>query len=181
MKTLSILFFTLFLSIRVTAQLDPTSVFIPMTDGNELAGDLYLPNDTDTFPTILIQTPYNKNFYLFSGLPLSIGYDISMSDYAILIVDWRCFFESTAACTLDFNRGEDGYDVVEWVVQQSWSNGKVGTWGPSALGNIQFEVAPCFCTRCTRSTSVIGGPLDAWRGWVVTTRGIGVSGSCFLE
>jgi predicted acyl esterase len=39
------------------------------------------------------------------------------------------------------NRGQDGYDIVEWIAQQTWSDGKIGTWGPSALGKIQYQTA----------------------------------------
>jgi putative CocE/NonD family hydrolase len=28
----------------------------------------------------------------------------------------------------------DGYDIVEWIVQQPWSNGKVGSYGISYSG-----------------------------------------------
>ncbi|MEM7036614.1 MAG: CocE/NonD family hydrolase [Bacteroidota bacterium] len=125
----------------VFAQLNPQSLSIPMRDGANLAGDLYLPNNTDTFPVILIQLPYNKARYQIGGLPLGVGFDISASDYAFVVVDWRCFYASTSACTTNVNRGEDGYDVVEWVAQQNWCDGNVGTYGPSALGNVQFETA----------------------------------------
>lgn len=112
-----------------------------MRDGQALAAHLYLPNQTDSFPAILIQTPYNKSLYQFAGLPLGVGYDLEESNYAFVVLDWRCFFGSLPACTLSPNRGEDGYDAVEWIAEQPWSNGKVGTWGPSALGNVQFSTA----------------------------------------
>jgi predicted acyl esterase len=122
-------------------QLDPEVISIPMRDGEELAAHLYRPNDTDAFPVILIQTPYNKAGFQLIGLPLGVDYDISSSDYAFVVVDWRCFFGSLPACTLNPNRGEDGYDAVEWIAAQPWSNGKIGTWGPSALGGVQFSTA----------------------------------------
>ena len=31
----------------------------------------------------------------------------------------------------------DGYDTIEWIAKQSWSNGKVGMYGPSAMGITQ--------------------------------------------
>lgn len=135
------LFLLLFLPLSLFAQLDPEPISIPMRDGQELAADLYLPNQADSFPVILIQTPYNKNFYKFTGLPLGIGYELEDSPYAFVVLDWRCFWGSTGACTLDVNRGEDGYDAVEWIAEQPWSNGSIGTWGPSALGNVQFSTA----------------------------------------
>ena len=38
-------------------------------------------------------------------------------------------------------RGEDGHDAVEWIAGQSWCDGNVGTWGASALGNVQAHTA----------------------------------------
>lgn len=131
----------LFSAEQVQAQFIPTAVSIPMRDGKELAGDLYLPNESGSFPTILIQTPYSKSGFLLTGLPLGVNYDISQSDYAFLVVDWRCFFQSAEACVIGGNNGEDGHDVVEWIADQEWSDGKVGTWGPSALGSVQFQTA----------------------------------------
>ncbi len=29
---------------------------------------------------------------------------------------------------------EDGYDTIEWIAKQTWSNGKVGISGRSAMG-----------------------------------------------
>jgi predicted acyl esterase len=46
-----------------------------------------------------------------------------------------------AAAVAQPNRGEDGYDLIEWISQQSWCDGNIGTWGPSALGKVQFETA----------------------------------------
>ena len=124
------------------AQLNPISFNIPMRDGKFLAADLYLPNnDSIARPTILIQTPYNKNFYQWLGLPVKVGTNINSSPFNFVVADWRCFYGSTAACTSSVNRGEDGYDCVEWIAIQPWSDGSVGTWGPSALGIIQFQTA----------------------------------------
>ncbi len=113
-----------------------------MRDGKFLAADIYLPNnDSLPRPTILIQTPYQKNYYHGLGLPLQVGFNINASPFNFVIADWRCFYGSTSACTTAINRGQDGYDCVEWIAQQSWSNDSTGTWGPSALGVIQFQTA----------------------------------------
>ena len=132
----------LLISLSSFAQLNPIAVSIPMRDGKLLAADIYLPNNDSTpRPTILIQTPYQKNFYHGLGLPLQVGFNINASPFNFVIVDWRCFYGSAAACTTSVNRGQDGYDCVEWIAQQTWSNGSTGTWGPSALGLIQFQTA----------------------------------------
>ncbi len=137
-KYLLLLF--LFVSVFAKSQITYTSVMIPMRDGEFLAADYYLPAGCTSCPVILIQTPYQKNWYRLS-LPLQVGTDLPNSNYAFVIVDWRGFYGSAAALVASPNRGEDGYDVIEWISQQSWCDGNVGTWGPSALGKIQFETA----------------------------------------
>ncbi len=66
MKTTATLFLLLSLSLSCFAQLNRTTISIPMRDGKNLAADLYLPNNTDSFPTILIQTPYSKGTFPLS-------------------------------------------------------------------------------------------------------------------
>jgi predicted acyl esterase len=137
---LAILILITFISPVSNAQLTPTeTVAIPMRDGKNLAADIYIPTSCASCPTILIQTPYNKNS--FNNLPLGFLQDIDASPYVWVIVDWRGFYASSAAVVAQPNRGQDGYDVIEWITEQSWSNGKVGTWGPSALGVIQYQTA----------------------------------------
>lgn len=137
-KYLLILF--LFVSAFAKSQITYTSVMIPMRDGKFLAADYYLPSGCSSCPVILIQTPYQKNWFHFA-LPLGVGTNQPNSNYAFVIVDWRGFYGSAAALVASPNRGEDGYDVIEWISQQTWCDGNVGTWGPSALGKIQFETA----------------------------------------
>lgn len=155
-----LLFYTGF--ILAHGQLSPQEINIPMRDGQDLAADLYLPNQTDEFPIIVIQTPYNKNFYANNGLPLGIGENIQESPYAFVIIDWRCFFASGDACGGESTRGQDGYDAVEWIAEQEWCNGKVGTWGPSALGNVQFETAKEQPPHLTCSVPLVPSPITRY-------------------
>lgn len=120
--------------------LTPIVDSIPMTDGKKLAVDIYRPTGCTQCPTILIQTPYNRIYYRWS-LPLGIGTDLDSSAYNFAIVDWRGFYGSSAAATANPDRGQDGYDAVEWIAAQTWSDGQIGTWGPSALGKIQYQTA----------------------------------------
>ncbi len=133
---------------------------IPMRDGKYLAADLFLPSRPGRYPCVLIQTPYNKDRL---GAPISgkVG-DVSevgrggVSDtlglldrenYAYVVVDWRGFYASKSAMRdiqrrrRRWKRGYDGYDCVEWCAAQSWCNGRIGTWGGSALGKQQFDTA----------------------------------------
>lgn len=120
------------------------AVSIPMRDGKALVADVFLPSRPGAYPTILIQTPYGRQRW-GAAMPdvESPESPFDREQYAIVVVDWRGFYDSRPAGegVAQPRRGEDGYDVVEWIARQPWSNGKVGTWGPSALGRIQFLTA----------------------------------------
>ncbi len=142
-----------------SAQLTPIVDSIPMSDGRKLAADVYIPAGFIQGPAILVQTPYNRLFYRFVGLPLQIGMQVDSSKYVFVFVDWRGFYGSSPAAYIGSpNIGEDGYSCVEWISQQSWSNGKVGTWGASALGRVQFQTAKKNPPHLTCICPLVAGP-----------------------
>ncbi len=110
-----------------------------------LLADVYGSDSTSPKPVILIQTPYNKSLYRLAlgnlGGQSGAGIPYDTSKYNYVIVDWRGFYANKNADITPYNRGLDGYDIVEWIAIQPWCNGKVGTWGGSALGQIQFQTA----------------------------------------
>ncbi len=112
-------------------------------DKKYLNADLYAIDTTTTKPVILIQTPYNKNLYRLKGESGISGSQLPYDsiNYNYVIVDWRGFYSNKSIDSAGYNRGFDGYDAVEWIATQKWSNGKIGTWGGSALGMIQFQTA----------------------------------------
>ena len=143
MKTFLIfIIFNCIMGASIFAQMTPTlnEIWIPMRDGDSLSADVYIPAGTVQGQVILVQTPYNKNPFQF-GLPLGIGQNLDSQPYIWVIVDWRGFYASNGADVSSVNRGEDGYDVCEWISQQSWFADRIGTWGPSALGKIQYQTA----------------------------------------
>lgn len=134
------------------------NVQVPMRDGKSLAADVYLPPKPGKFPSVLIQTPYNRSnmgaVMSTPDAPMGETGRGSASDmkvlmdrehYAYVVVDWRGFYGSKAAMEgvkpLQFRRGLDGFDCVEWIAAQEWSDGRVGTWGGSALGKQQLDTA----------------------------------------
>jgi len=122
----------------ITAISNRTSFSVPMRDGEKLAGDLYSLNPAVPMPVVLIQTPYDKSKY-WTQFELRIPF--SLENYNVFITDWRGRFASSSAKKTKSNNATDGYDVVEWIAKQKWSNGKIGTYGGSALGDVQFKTA----------------------------------------
>ena len=148
----------LFLGIIAQSQvLVPQQVMFPTSQGDSLEVDVYLPNSTSSFPVILIQTPYGKNRFRL-GLPLGIQRNLPSSNYAVVIMDWRGRFSNLSKAIPGLGTGQDGYDLVEWIASQSWSTGKIGTWGPSALGSVQFETAKKQPPHLTCAVPLVAAP-----------------------
>jgi predicted acyl esterase len=145
------------------------NVMIPMRDGKSLAANVLLPAKRGQYPCILVQTPYNKNFMgREMGGEVGRGSEAAWArfdreNYAYVFVDWRGFFGSRKASQgvnqRTWKRGHDGYDCVEWCAKQDWCNGKIGTWGGSALGKQQFD------TAAEQPPSLVcAAPLIAYQG-----------------
>lgn len=66
--------------------------------------------------------------------------------YAVAIQDTRSFLDEDGRTFPYLSDGwgdhQDGYDTVEWLAQQEFSNGNVGTAGVSAMGLTQLMMAP---------------------------------------
>lgn len=112
---------------------------IKMPDGIELAASLYLPNRPDhSLPTILIRLPYNRLEYPEA---LNSALFFARNGYAVLVQDVRGKFGSQGQFAPWENATSDGAATLDWITRQNWSNGKVGTFGCSALGETQYSLA----------------------------------------
>lgn len=132
---------------QVGFDFDIVMAWIPMSDGAKLAADIYLPKTEGPFPAILVLTPYDKSRFnpglieAMKGNQDNFGF-FKTGHYAVVVVDWRGKYASRDAPPGRVGQnGLDGYDCVEWVAGQYWCNGRVGMWGSSALGNIQYQTA----------------------------------------
>lgn len=110
---------------------------IPMRDGVKLATDVYVTKNTQSQGVILIRTPYNKNSL---GLQL-LGKNWARNGWPTVIQDMRGRFSSEGIDTIFKNEHTDGPDTLAWIANQTWSNGKVATFGGSALGITQYLTA----------------------------------------
>lgn len=115
-------------------------VMIPMRDGVRLAADIYIPTAKGKFPALVLRTPYNK-----TGDRADAEYFASRG-YAVVLQDTRGRYASEGDFyfVLDDGWGEhkDGYDTVEWIADQPWCNGNVGSFGLSYTAMDQYMMAP---------------------------------------
>ena len=125
----------------VTIQRDIT---IPMRDGVGLIADVYHPTRDGKvvegkFPVILIRTCYNKDARL--GIYQFDPDSFAKHGFVVVIEDVRGRYKSPGHFYHGIYETKDGYDTVEWVAKQPWSNGKVGMTGLSYLAAVQQAAA----------------------------------------
>ncbi len=117
------------------------TVMAPMRDGVKLATDIHLPEGEGPWPAILVMTPYSrKGVEGFAGETAKRGYALVAQDFRGRFdsqgEDWPVFLSQ------GWGEHQDGYDTVEWIASQKWSNGKIGGWGISAPGVALNMTAP---------------------------------------
>ena len=120
------------------------SLYLTMRDGVKIAVQVVLPKNlppTAKIPTFLLQTrywrfddmrfPFKRFQAIAEFLRVFTGYS-----YAIVLVDVRGTGASFGVWPYPWSIDEimDGGEIVDWVVTQSWSNGKVGAIGISYAG-----------------------------------------------
>jgi len=116
------------------------NVTIAVRDGTKLAADIYRPARggkpvEGRFPTLLTRTPYNKDGAANEG-----RYYAGRS-YNVVANDVRGRYASEGTWRMIADDPSDGYDVVEWIAAQPWSDGKIGTFGTSYAGGTQHALA----------------------------------------
>ena len=150
------------------------SVMIPMRDGTRLSTDLYFPvGADDDLPTILFRDPYNKNTGR-EKTPTQKTYLFASHGFVVAKQDSRGKFESEGIYLAPHgHEAKDGYDTVDWISKQAWSNGKVGASGCSYPGETQMLQAPLLHPSLTAmipqgAGGVIGaanGKYNYWAGF----------------
>lgn len=110
---------------------------VPLREGISLSADVYLPLRAEGLPTIIQWTPYESTRERF----VSWGVWFASRGYAAVVVDVRGRYESEGTFAAWTHDGPDAYDTVTWAADQQWSNGRIGTWGRSYGGLVQWQLA----------------------------------------
>jgi predicted acyl esterase len=143
-------------------------VSIKMRDGAMLCADVFRPNDTGHFPTIMTLGPYPKDIHVqdlvqnpaVKHLIQNFFENIDNVDspyihletvdpewwvpqgYVVIRVDARGTGKSLGTPRiLTMQEAEDFYDAIEWAGTQAWNNGKVAVMGVSYFAMSAWRVA----------------------------------------
>jgi len=102
-----------------------------------------LPDGDGPFPTLIVRSPYELPHTPLAGMePMDFS---NISDAQLGEVGWKEVTDAGYALVIQHTRGRvgsegraadltdraDGIDLLNWIQQQAWSNGKIGTCGDS--------------------------------------------------
>lgn len=160
---------------RVDAQVVDSSIVIPMRDAVVLRAIVMRPAAAGRFPTLVYRTPYGAESavrdYVIFAKAVARG-------YAVVVQDVRGRYRSDGRFDPYRQEGLDGYDTIEWAAAQPWSNGKVGTFGLSYPGAVQWLAAvespphleamvPAMTFSRPDNFWYAGGLFDlSWNSWI---------------
>jgi putative CocE/NonD family hydrolase len=108
---------------------------IPLRDGVKLRATLFRPDAPGRFPAIVYRTPYGQEAYADEPeFPIKAA----QRGYLVFLVDVRGRYTSDGEFEAYRNEKADGYDVIEWAGSHSRSDGRVGSYGQSYPGFVQW-------------------------------------------
>ena len=122
-------------------------VMMPMPDGVRLATDIYRPRTSgpaSRVPIVFVRTPYNFNFWdVHNGVPADMTAALTAvkRGYAYVVQNERGHFFSEGNYDILGAPRSDGYNAIDWLTKQPWSNGKLGTTGCSSTAEYQMAIA----------------------------------------
>jgi hypothetical protein len=148
---------------------------VPCRDGIRLATDVYLPDGAGPWPAIVERTPYGKREVSRSERTEAdpvprpredIAACFVAGGYAVVYQDCRGRYASEGAFVKYLADGEDGYDLLAWIVAQPWCDGRIGTMGLSYGAHTQAALG-CLDPPGLRAQILdSGGFSDAWSGGI---------------
>ncbi|MGW0561498.1 CocE/NonD family hydrolase [Streptomyces sp. NPDC003016] len=147
---------------RVTPQPVPPQAqqhMVRVRDGVLLATDVYGAGP-EPAPTVLVRLPYDKNSrYVFFE---KVAERFTERGYVMVVQDVRGKFRSQGETLGWTGEVDDGYDTIEWVTRQPWSDGVVGMFGDSYYGFTQWSAVvgqhPALRAIVPRVTCTNNGP-----------------------
>ncbi len=134
---------------------------ITLRDGTVIYADVFRPVKDGKYPAIMAWSPYGKEIggQMLDDVPGRAGVPLSATSglerfegpdpaywvqhgYAVINPDKRGAYYSEGNINYWGKQdSEDGYDTIEWIAKQPWSNGNVGMSGNSWLTVSQWFIA----------------------------------------
>jgi putative CocE/NonD family hydrolase len=110
-------------------------VKVPMPDGVVLLTDVYHPLGGDDAPTLLERTPYGRN-----AISSLAGPEFAARGYRYVLQACRGT-DGSGGTHSYFAEAPDGRATADWIAEQPWFDGRLGSYGASYMGFTQWALA----------------------------------------
>ncbi len=144
---------------------------IPLRDGTLTSAFVYRPDNSEAekYPTVLTRTPYSRigmgaGCFAEGDLTIADGTAYARGGYAYVVQSVRGTYTSEGEFDIFRQEKNDGYDSVEWLADQSWSNGDVGIRGASYVGMTSWQ-ATVSAPPSLKAASISISSEDYHREW----------------
>jgi hypothetical protein len=114
-------------------------VAVPRRDGLDLRADVYRPRGQGRVPALVMRLPYDKR--RAQGYWYAAPSWYAERGYAVVVEDVRGQHRSPGAFLPLEHEAADGADLIRWVAEQPWCDGRVGSYGYSYAGLVQLLAA----------------------------------------
>ena len=144
------------------AVLAERNVMIPTRDGKRMATDIWRPARNgvpvnEAFPLLFNRTPYDK-----TGLAAQAQF-FAERGYVVATQDIRGRYKSEGMfAKVQPKDATDGFDVIEWLAKQSYTNGQIGMWGTSFAAHMEAGAAILHPAALKTAVINMGGMSNAW-------------------
>jgi putative CocE/NonD family hydrolase len=118
------------------------TIWIPLSDGCQLAARLWRPEGSQPVPAILEYLPYRRRDR-HRGDDAILHPAFAEAGYASIRVDMRGSGDSDGVLRDEYTPGEwaDAVEVIDWIARQPWCSGAVGMIGLSWSGFNALQIA----------------------------------------
>ncbi len=153
---------------KATHDLEPTQYFtVPSFDGEPLWVEITKPKGPGPWPTIIASSPYNGEVNR-GTIPAMWEYwtqDWAKRGYVALNVDVRGYGMSGGCVEVwGINEQKDQAFIVDWVAQQTWSDGNVGFYGQSYVGTTPVAAA-VQAPEALKAIIAVAPVINAYEDW----------------
>ncbi|MCP3974349.1 MAG: CocE/NonD family hydrolase [bacterium] len=133
-------------------------------DGVELISDVYLPAGEGPFPTLLYRVRGSKSSSFIAGTILMNPILAAERGYAVCIQEVRGRGSSGGEWHPFIHEADDGWDTMEWLRNQPWCNGRIGSYGTAYTGIAALQLAATGHPALEAVVAVVSGvsPHDGW-------------------
>jgi putative CocE/NonD family hydrolase len=108
---------------------------VPMHDGVVLLTDIHHPVGVDGAPTVLERTPYGRG-----ELGGQSGPELARRGYRYIVQACRGT-DGSGGTHSYFAEATDGRSTADWIAEQPWFDGRLGSYGASYMGFTQWALA----------------------------------------